>query len=240
MSDSRKFLKLIQEDCFARVTASADFATVGLILARKAVTEQEVQQRKGVLAGRGGKVGTCLIVEMPTVRVDAPNVPGPSTSVEQSFLVLEHPEINSGSTGSGISAEQLAIDCLQLFHHFIPYGITQVLVAAPDAIVPDFTFKNLVGYRVTVATEIALRKRAKVQLPTISPKSGAAPIELTLACGTSGATIYFTTDNSYPSSQNENATEYTEPFTLSAAATVRVAAEKTDMQQSDVAEYDFS
>lgn len=241
MSDSRKFLKLIQEDAFARLSVAADFTTVGLILARKAVTEQEVQQKRGVQSGRGGKVGTCVVVEMPVVRVDSPNAPGPSTIVEQSFLVLEHPEMNAGTTGSGLSAEQLAVDCLQLFHHFMPFGTSQVMTAADDAIVPDFTFKNLVGYRVTVSTLIALRRRAKVQLPTISPVTGAAPLQITLACPTSGAAIWYTVDNTYPSSANVPAsTLYTVPFTLATAATLRVGAEKSGLQPSDIAQLDSS
>lgn len=243
MSDTPKFLKLIQEDCFARLQIAQDFSTVGLILARKAVVAEEVVRKQGVLAGRGGKVGTCVIVEMPKVRVDSPNVPGPSTEPNMSFLVYEQPEINAGSTGSGISAEQLAIDCLQLFHQFIPYGITQVLIPETEAILPDYTFKNLVGYRVGFTTRVALKHRPKVGLPTISPKSGAAPLELTLVCPTSGASIFYSLDNSYPSSAGVaggTSFLYSAPFTLAEAGTVRVAAEKTGLMPSDVAQTDFS
>ncbi len=243
MSDTRKFLKLIQEDCFARLSIAADFATVGLILARKAVTEQDVEQKRLVLKGRGGKVGTCVIIEMPVTRVASPNIPGPSTEVVQSFLVYEQPEINAGSTGSGISAEQLAVDCLQLFHRFMPFGTSQVMVAAPDAIVPEYSIKNHVGYRVTISTLIALRHRLKVGLPTISPTSGAAPLGLTLACPTSGASIFYSLDNSYPSSAGVaggTSFLYSAPFTLAAAGTLRVAAEKSGLMPSDVAQIYFS
>jgi hypothetical protein len=239
MSATKKFLRRIQEDCYQRALASAELANVGIVLVRRALTPSMVEQQLKTIKGRAGKVGICLFVEMPSVDVPAPNVPGPSTTVVQTFLVLEHPTINEGSLGTGTDAENVAVDVLQLFHQFIPYGVTQVMIAAPNAITPENAFENLVGYTVTLTTEVALRKPAKVALPTITPRGGPTPASITLACATPEAVIRYTLDGSYPGSANTAALTYSAPFNLATGATLRVGAEKSGLQPSDIAQEIF-
>lgn len=219
-------MRQVQEDCHARILAADTLADVAAILMRKDLTEQEVKRLLGAVHGRNNKIGAAILVQMPFLAVPEPNVPGPRLQLVQTFTVLEHPTLNAGSQGTGISAEQIAIEVLQLFHHWIPYGVTQVFVGGPDAIVPDVSLDGLVAYTVTVSTFVALAKPDKVARPTIS----ADGLTVTLACATSGASIVYSTDGSYPT------TAYAGPFTLPAAATVRAAASKPDMQQSDVAQ----
>jgi hypothetical protein len=64
---------------------------------------------------------------------------------------------------------------------------------------------------------------------------GAGGASLTLACATAAASIYYTTDGSYPDSTN--GTLYTAPFALPDAGTViRAAAYKTGLNPGDVTE----
>ena len=71
--------------------------------------------------------------------------------------------------------------------------------------------------------------------PVISPASGeiTADTEISIECATEDATIKYTIDGTEPSA--ENGTEYIEPFTLNADATVKAIAIKDGYNNSDVA-----
>ena len=59
-----------------------------------------------------------------------------------------------------------------------------------------------------------------VATPTISPNGGSfpGPVQVTLACATAGATIYYTTNGTTPTT---GSALYSAPFTLAASATVK-------------------
>lgn len=226
MSD---LLRRVQEDFHARLSAAPYFADVALILVRKEYSEHELKQLLSTLVGRAGKAGACIFVQMPLLSVPAPNMPGPGFDVVQSLTVLEHPTINGGSAGTGKTAEALAIAAVQLFHHFIPFGLTQCFKADPAAIVPELSFAGLVAYSVQFSTSVALEKPAKVATPKIQATAG-LPSTVTLTCATAGATLLVSTDGSYPTA------EYTAPLEISAETLVRAVAELAGAQQSDVAQ----
>lgn len=232
-------LQRLQLDAEARLLADAYFADIAIILQRTGVTEKEIQRRLSTVAGRGGKVGACVIVLLPSGGVPDADLPGPRLALTQSFIVLVHPSINEGSTGTGKEPEDIALRVLQLFHH-AALGYGSVLVGGPGAIVPNDSFDGLTGFQINLDTFAGPVALTKVARPTISPSSGAAPQLVTLACATAGASIRYTTDGSYPSAQNANATVYAAPFNVAAATTVRAAAEKTGLQQSDVAQAIFT
>lgn len=76
---------------------------------------------------------------------------------------------------------------------------------------------------------------SKVATPVFSPESGSTfndEVEVTLACATTGATIYYTTDGSTPTSSS---TVYSGAITLSATTTIKAIAVKAGMTNSDVA-----
>ncbi len=70
--------------------------------------------------------------------------------------------------------------------------------------------------------------------PTFNPAAGTYynPINVAIACGTSGANIYYTTDGTTPSASS---TAYSEPIALSATTTIKAIAIKGE-KQSEVAE----
>lgn len=74
----------------------------------------------------------------------------------------------------------------------------------------------------------------KVATPTFTPTTWASgtTLSVTLATATNGATIYYTTDGSTPTSAS---TEYSSAITLSADATIKAIAIKEGMTASDVA-----
>lgn len=74
---------------------------------------------------------------------------------------------------------------------------------------------------------------SQVIIPVIDPASGEYPSsqQITITCGTVGATIYYTEDGSDPDSGD---TEYTVPFTLSAAKTIKAIGIKGGLTDSEI------
>ena len=74
----------------------------------------------------------------------------------------------------------------------------------------------------------------QVATPVFSPVAGEYEnnVEISISCATDNATIYYTLDGTEP---NEDATEYTAPFTLTATTTVKAIAMKEGMLNSEVA-----
>ncbi|USG65059.1 chitobiase/beta-hexosaminidase C-terminal domain-containing protein [Brevibacillus ruminantium] len=72
-----------------------------------------------------------------------------------------------------------------------------------------------------------------VQMPTASPAGGEveAGTTVTLSSGTAGATIYYTTDGSTPTT---NSSEYSDPITVNSAVTIKAIAVKSGMTDSEV------
>lgn len=226
----------LQTDAEARLIADPYFADVAIILQRKGVTEKEIQQRLSVRNARSGKIGACVLVLIPGADVVDPNLPGPRLGLVQSFVVLVHPTINDGDLGTGKDPEDIAEKLLQLFHHARLSG-GAVLTGGANAIVPNDSFDGLIGQQVNLNTFGGPAAPSKVGTPTIAAdNSNTSPCTVTMACGTVGAVIWYTTDGSYPSSENPLALVYSAPFTQPTGATIRAAAQLSGSQQSDVAQ----
>ncbi len=75
--------------------------------------------------------------------------------------------------------------------------------------------------------------------PTISPNGGtfSDSVQVSLSTTTSGATIYYTTNGSTPST---GSTQYTAPFTLTGSATVKAIAVAAGYNNSAVASAAFT
>ena len=82
---------------------------------------------------------------------------------------------------------------------------------------------------------IQLYKAISVATPTFSPESGTytSAQSVTITCATDGATIYYTTDGSTPTT---NSTQYTGAITVDQSMTIKAIAVKTGLPNSSVAE----
>lgn len=225
-------LRQIQEDAEARIKAEPFFATIPTIKQRNGETLAEIQKRVATLTGKGGKVGACILILMPGGGVPD-QTPGPRLALTVSFVVLVHPAINDGSTGTKLDVEAIAIELLQLFDQ-TTLGYGSVLQSGQDALVPNDSFDGLVGYQVNLGLPLGLVKKERVAVPTISATATTAPATVTLTCATAGAAIRYSVDDSYPT------LPYTAPFVQSTAATIRAAAEKAGLQQSNIRQLTLS
>lgn len=235
----RMLLVDAQKFALARVLAHAPLATVSAALERRAVTEAAAKELVSVRNNRGGKVGLFILVMRPTF------VPGPDDqslrgTLYQDLLVLEHPTINESSQGTGIEAEACALELLDLFA-FAPLGNNSQQAyspAADGAVVPDDTFDGFNAWRTRLRSAAACPRLERCGVPLLDPDEGSGAELVTITTATPGAGIYYTLDGTYPSSSN--GTLYTAPFAPGAGATLLAAAEKTDLQQSGIAQAIYS
>lgn len=234
-------IALSQEDIVSRLLADEYFADITVLSERTADLLNTIERALKVITAKGGKIGVAVVVGAFTADADQPNVPGPAwTNGASRVVVIEHPLMNQGATGTGKAAVDVAARAAQVLHHYLAGGIGQtMMVTGKDALVkvPDNQLDpGTIAYQIRVENSLDSLVLSKVATPTIRPDGGTVPRTVTLACTTSGAAIYYTTDLSYPSAVNvTHATRYTVPFTISAAATLRVVAHKTGLVASDSA-----
>jgi hypothetical protein len=147
---------------------------------------------------------------MPLFDVEKAAQPGPSLIASVTIRVQEIPTINLGSNGTGKSAEQIAEQVAKKLHHLHAVGLYSPLYPAKDFITANRDYLPKITYDVRFLSMMPLAKLAKVAIPTITPSSGSAGTPVSLACSTGGASIYYTTDDSWP--RNGNGTLYAAPF----------------------------
>jgi hypothetical protein len=236
VSDDRDPLSRDQDDFFARLSLDSFFAEISVLEQRKGVTESDVEVALSTLNEKAGKIGAVVIVLMPDLVPTEPDAPGPEYRVRSTVQVITQALFNESATGTQKSAEQIAQRVRQLLHRF-GTGAGVFSFAGMEPIAQD---AGKVSYGVTFTRLARDEDLPRCGTPLIDPDEGAAPQLVTLTCATAGASLYSTTDGSYPSSANDAATLYTAPFNVATACTLRVAAEKAGMQQSNVAEATFT
>jgi len=226
-----------QDDFFARLLADEYFADVAILKQRDGVTENDITTRLATLNKRGGKLGACVIVLMPECEPKQPNVNPPESDLIQALQVVESPLLNFGASGAGKTAEQIGRRIRQLFHHFYDGGFGTWYLHADS---PIDRPKGQVSRGLAFRRHHQDEALAKVATPTVAITGSALPYNVTLACATSGAAILYTVDGTYPRSGEAGTTTYVASFQIAAAATLRVVATKTALQQSDISETAFS
>lgn len=233
-------IHLMQADVAARLAADEYFSDITVLLETQGDIQNGIDRALKVLTSKGGKIGVAAVVATVNANVDSPNLQGPlfnDSSME--VVIFENPTFNDGDNGTGKPAVDIAVRVLQIIHHYIPAGLGTTVLAAPDALRSMGEVQpGTIAYRAKVLFQADGQVRGKVVTPTISPTSGSAPQEVTLACPTAAALIYYTLDGTYPAAGN--GTLYTVPFTVSEAALLRVVAHKSGSVASNAAAVEYS
>ena len=144
---------------------------------------------------------------------------------------------NGGKTAVDESWHEVAnVRTDDLYHSGLTAGVQYLFELKGDVADKPEGFK----WRITPVTN-------KVATPTFSPAAGKVNpgTAVTISCATSDVTIYYTTDDSKPTTAS---TKYTGAITIDAAKTIKAIAVKDGMTDSDVATaaytveipYDFS
>lgn len=233
-----------QADFAARLDGDAYYADIGIYVLRPRANLTatqiigNIEKALNNLTKKGGKSGAAVTVLMPTFSVPEGDTSGPALEERLTVRVQESPLFNmNATTGTLKSAEAIALEVLQLFHMWQPGGGTWY--ADQDALTPSVEFDPKVTYDVSFRRPINLKGRVKAAMPMIEPEEGAVPQEVTLVAAP-GAAICYTLDGTLPVAGKAGTTLYTVPFTVAAAATLRVVAYEAGKAASNVATAQFS
>lgn len=237
MSDD--FLLADQADFYGRLLADSVLADVAILAERKGTPESDVEQALEVMNTRSEaapKRGAVVIVLMPQLEPQSPNLPAPDWTVTVELQVIEHPVLNLGDGGTGLPAETIARRVRQLFHHFANgAGGTYTFAGMEPAPVEP----GKVSYVVRFSRKGGDQQLAKAGRPTIAVADTDAGATVTLTTTTPGATILYTIDGTYPRAGAAGTTVYAAPFAAPIDAVVRAVATADALQQSDVAQRTF-
>lgn len=228
-------LSNIQRDIHGRLVQDEYFADVLVLLAdpkdeqEAAALEASIEEQ--LFGQASNEFGAGVVVVVPRVGADVPNadLPGPRLMAVPQVRVFEDDAANMGPTGAGKPSEEVALQVLNVLHHFYLQNLGTTLLADDQAIEPtQENGRN--GQNVFLRIEIGLQPPTKVALPVVSGTASA----VTISCATEGATVRYTTDGSYPHARNAAAERYTAAFTVTSGSTVRAVATKDGLQASNL------
>ncbi len=242
-SVSTSALERLQLDIAARLTQLDALAGVYICTVRPRSEDEalliqtDIEQALAGLRPRDGLSGAAAIILMPEGQVPEPDTPGPRLDLVATIRVAENPLVNMGAAGTGLSAEDIALEILSALHHWST-GTGGVLYADREALRPDDAAaeNGQVVYEVRLRMPLGLSRRASVATPKITTSGSLPSVQVTLTCATSGAALYYSTDGSHPAPSADGSTLYTVPFTVAAAATVRAVGYLDDTLPSHVAQ----
>lgn len=234
MSNTDDTLEILQADVYAVLKNTPALATANVLLVDAETTDSKVESAIKTLVETGGKKGLAILVLLPEVVSVEKNLPGPPITVKIEIQAVEWVMVNRKSgEGTEIRSSQAAMNVLSVLQHC--HLGTCALYADKDPLKPVGDMKpGYLSHSVTVYTQF-------LGLVTEKPLQVTWSITddmITLACGTSGTTIRYTVDGTYPTPTNS--TLYSTPFSAPAAGTlVRAVAYKTGMPPGAAAGFDI-
>ena len=221
-------IELDQTDIQARLQNDPYFAgLIPVLLQRVGITEDDIQVALQTMQAGFSAVGSVVIVLMPDISTDTPNAPGPRYWVRYALQVIDWPIVRRQSPGgTGVSAEEIADRVREIMQYFSPRN----QAFAFDTVTPVPMTEGRVSYVVRFKRIGADQPPPQCAAVTFSPNAGPGPVTLTLtASQPAGATIWYTTDGSYPGSTQAapvgTALQYTAPFSVPSGTLIRAAAE---------------
>lgn len=229
-------LETIQPDIFFKLASEPALASVTVFKVREADIESKLAETLGGLGLTGAAqvtqvpaaycrpgtgIGASIEVMMPMF-VQAPdrNAPGPDVLLKILMRVKESHVENLGPNGTKMTAETIAQTILGILQLWGSQNNLS-LFAFDSPLAPNRDFLPLVCYDVAMFSKVYVGGTPGVATVTYAEN---APLQVTLACATAGALIYYTTDLSFPGSANPAAEQYTVPFTVPANTNIRAAA----------------
>lgn len=220
----------VQDDALAKLLSEPELATINMSLLRKLLTTSEVDASVVYMTARGGKSGTGLVVGMPFLDAEAKETGIADSMFNLPIYAFESPDISQDATnGCLMTAEEALVRARRIFRGWV---LNSLSFFTEDKSIepfepPDY-LKGTVSYRLTVKARLRQVAAQRCALPTLTENA----LTVTLTNGTSGATIYYTTDDSFPGPGNTDADVYTTPFVVESGDVVRWAAYKSGLQGS--------
>jgi hypothetical protein len=205
-----------------------------------------MEQAMAVVTGKGAAV----FVGLP----DFTQAGGPERAlfwdrVEFIGLAMTSDLLNATAPGTGLRCSAIADRIAANWHGFDMPGLLSGLTVeakqmerwtgVPEEVAKLIRDMGLTTWAIKAVGQMQLDATAKVATPTLTANVDG---KIVLACTTSGAAIWYTTDGTtYPCAANApTAALYSAPFTPAAACLVSAGAQKTGLIPSDVASANWS
>jgi hypothetical protein len=211
--NSDEIIERLPGELQARLEADEFFADVPVVVAEEGNIKLEIERKQAVLTSKAGKRGAAVIVLQLVADDMQPNIQFGPMTLWPAFQVVENLELNRGKFGTGKSARRLARRVRDVIKGGVLWGIVADMKPDKPCIEPvklEEELGRLVkAYQVNFqCLEQASDLPAQVALVRLV---SLAPLEprVALECATEGATIYYTTDDSYPWAGNRAAQVYT-------------------------------
>jgi hypothetical protein len=219
-------------DVYHRLLGDELLANVPILLDDEGSVDRRAEVDAGTRNTRNAKTGACVIVAAVGVQsLESADTPTPLMNIALEFDVLEDVLINEGPDGTGMNCGEIVARLVQTLHQSHYDDRFTGLRLSPETPVRELITDQpgLRGMTVQfVANGCAFGIIATVASVTASVAAGMA----TLTCATSGSTIYYTLDGSYPGSGNPVALVYSAPFAVTTGDEIRAGAQKTGMNPS--------
>lgn len=202
------YLLQLQDDITDCLNGDFQFTNIPFASWRKLVISEEISRRVPHLVGKNGKMGIGGIILMPTIIGESPNIAVGQTEAQCFIDIVEQPEINfAADKGVQSSCEQIARQVRAVLQPLAFIGNAglvgtftfndgePVIPPIPDV---DKLYPGCTGYRVSLRIKFSEAPLTKVAAPSIAWTGDT----FTLTNNTAGATIYYTTDGSWPGPGN--------------------------------------
>lgn len=223
----------LQSDVAGKLGAEPELAKIPVDAYIELAPGQEASILENFRRARAGFVGVGVQVMLPSFAADEPNNRAPSGIATVTVKVREQTGLSTDPAtglntlaGGWMSAESVALIVAQVLHQWV-WGDQTFWV---EGITPDYSDKSLRAYNVPAKTMFNLAFGERTGRPVITGTLA----DVTLSNTDSGASIYYTTDGSFPVAGNAAASLYSAPFAVAAGTMVRAAAYKTGKQGSDI------
>lgn len=149
------------------------------------------------ITDKGGKSGLGIMVMRPKARSRNADAPGPQFIAVVELEVIEHIPTNESSTGTGITASEMALTVANLLHYFRPDRSNQLRVA-PNFLDPVDAGPDYDARIITLERHDGLAAPNRIAAPVLTNGSG----QFTPEASTSARNVYYTTDGDFPNSTN--------------------------------------
>lgn len=207
-------LSLIQRDIVGRLLSDAFLKDVPIIERGSGNLEKEIDDAlKGLLQRdkKEEKSGCFIAVQSIDITGYGGETPVPLMDISVLLECTESVDRNAGKYGVQITADAIVARVVQLFHNVHIAGEGTGLRLRPSN--PITTLALPAGQRGFEVAFVMDRSAFLCPDDTAQVVPAVASGEITASCATTGATIYYTTDGSYPGSGTKSAKTYTAAIT---------------------------
>lgn len=219
MPDTLKVVDVLDRlpgELAARLASDPYFADVPVILADKGNVRAEFERLQAVITDKGGKRGVAVIVLQIVADDELPEVAFGPMILRPAFHVVENVELNRDSKGTGKSARKVARAIVKVIKPMRLAGLVTELVVDKPGIEPVNLgeLKSVIAYQVNfLCYEADTEEMSQVEMPAFAAVSDS---HIAITCGTVGARIFYTIDDTYPAPPDciptSTAVEYGSPI----------------------------